>query len=85
MVGTEATRPAVCSNFDPTLAHCRLEHRRFRERTLFAWYCGLSLGAPLVLLLLLLTAHLLPEGQAEQLRPGIGASKCWFRGKRPKR
>ncbi|XP_034238569.1 probable G-protein coupled receptor Mth-like 1 [Thrips palmi] len=59
-----------------------LEHIRFRERTLFAWYCGVSLGAPLILLLLLLTAHLLPEGQADQIRPGFGASKCWFRDDR---
>lgn len=59
-----------------------LEHTRFRERVLFAWYCGVSLGAPLVLLLLLLTAHLLPEGTADHLRPGFGASKCWFRDDR---
>ncbi|XP_052123156.1 probable G-protein coupled receptor Mth-like 2 [Frankliniella occidentalis] len=55
-----------------------LEHVRFRESTLFAWYCAVSQGAPLALMLLLLAAHLLPEADDGIVRPRFGTNNCWF-------
>lgn len=60
-----------------------LEHIRFRERTLFVCYCAVGWGVPFAVLLLLLAAHLVPEGpDGDIVRPGFGQSKCWFQDDR---
>ncbi|KAK3912551.1 putative G-protein coupled receptor Mth-like 3 [Frankliniella fusca] len=59
-----------------------LESVRFRERTLFVWYCSVSQGAPLALLLLLLAVDLLPEGNDTFVRPRFGTNRCWFQDDR---